>query len=210
MQSIEEKPEEDQKGKRSKKIAFVDPQGDADASSDATGKSSEKTYRKSTYPRESMAAAARKSSVMILARLMGPAMTSSRADRGLYGRTSMYVAPRFQNTYRLESKNPFQREVMQSMMGRFLKSYLDEYKYVPKRAKRLAENLTEELRNQFKLCQFERYRYVALVTVGDKAMQDFRCVTRALWDPEKDDCISSSYEAPSFFVVASVWIVYFE
>uniref|UniRef100_A0A182PCJ2 Dynein light chain n=1 Tax=Anopheles epiroticus TaxID=199890 RepID=A0A182PCJ2_9DIPT len=157
-----------------------------------------------------MGALARKSSVMILSRLMGPPMTSSRIGRGMYDRTSMYVVPRFQNTFRLESKNPVRREVMESMMGHFLRSYLDEYKYVPKRAKRLAENLSEELRNQFKMCQFERYRCVAVVTVGDKKMQDFRCVARALWDAEKDDCISSTYEAPTFFVVASVWIVYYE
>uniref|UniRef100_A0A182YIF7 Dynein light chain n=1 Tax=Anopheles stephensi TaxID=30069 RepID=A0A182YIF7_ANOST len=183
-----------EKSKRPRKIGFVDPQGDSEGSDGR--KSTEKTYRKS--------------SVLILSRLMGPAMTSSRADRSLYDRTSMYVVPRFQNTYRLDSRNPFRREAMRSLMDHFLKSYLDEYKYVPKRAKRLAENLSEELRNQFKLCHFERYRIVALVTVGDKKMQDFRCVARALWDPEKDDCLSCTYEAPAFFVVASVWVVYFE
>uniref|UniRef100_A0A1S4GP48 Uncharacterized protein n=2 Tax=gambiae species complex TaxID=44542 RepID=A0A1S4GP48_ANOGA len=193
-----------EKAKRPKKIGFVDPQGDTEALD------TRKSYRKSTYPRESLSALARKSSVLILSRLMGPPMTSSKIDRGLYDRTSMYVVPRFQNTFRMESKNPFRREVMQSMMGHFLHTYLDEYKYVAKRAKRLAENLSEELRNQFKLCQFERYRYVALVTVGDKKMQNFRCVARALWDPEKDDCISCTYEAPPFFVVASVWTVYYE
>uniref|UniRef100_A0A182WAG5 Dynein light chain n=1 Tax=Anopheles minimus TaxID=112268 RepID=A0A182WAG5_9DIPT len=201
-------PKEGEKGKRPKKIGFVDPQGDS-AGQDVR-KSTERTYRKSTYPRESMAAMARKSSVLILSRLLGPAMTSSRADRMLHDRTSMYVVPRFQNTYRLESKHPLCRETMQTLMDQFLKSYLDEYKYVPKRAKQLAESVSEELRNQFKLCQFERYRFVALVTVGDKKMQDFRCVARALWDPEKDDCLSSTYEAPCFFVVASVWVVYFE
>uniref|UniRef100_A0A182SEZ9 Dynein light chain n=1 Tax=Anopheles maculatus TaxID=74869 RepID=A0A182SEZ9_9DIPT len=199
---------EGEKGKRPRKIGFVDPQGDSEGLDDR--KSTERTYRKSTYPRESMSAMARKSSVLILSRLMGPAMTSSRADRSLYDRTSMYVVPRFQNTYRMDSRNPFRREAMRSLMDHFLKSYLDEYKYVPKRAKRLAENLSEELRNQFKLCQFERYRIVALVTVGDKKMQDFRCVARALWDPEKDDCLSCTYEAPTFYVVASVWVVYFE
>uniref|UniRef100_A0A182JV92 Dynein light chain n=1 Tax=Anopheles christyi TaxID=43041 RepID=A0A182JV92_9DIPT len=157
-----------------------------------------------------MSALARKSSVLILSRLMGPAMTSSKIDRGLYDRTSMYVVPRFQNTFRMESKHPFRREVMHSMMDHFLRTYLDEYKYVAKRAKRLAENLSEELRNQFKLCQFERYRYVALVTVGDKKRQDLRCVARALWDPEMDHCISCTYEAPTYFVVASVWAVYYE
>ncbi|XP_050072951.1 dynein light chain Tctex-type 5-like [Anopheles maculipalpis] len=199
---------EGEKGKRPRKIGFVDPQEGSEGPDGR--KSTEKTYRKSTYPRESMAAMARKSSVLILSRLMGPAMTSSRADRGLYDRTSMYVVPRFQNTYRLDSKNPFRREAMLTLMDRFLKSYLEEYKYVPKRAKWLAENLSEELRNQFKLCQFERYRIVALVTVGDKKMQDFRCVARALWDAEKDDCLSCTYEALTFFVVASVWVVYFE
>lgn len=99
---------------------------------------------------------------------------------------------------------------MQSMMNQFLQSYLDDYKYVSKRAKRLAENLSEELRNQFKRCQFDRYRYVAVVNVGDKAAQDFKCVTRALWDAEKDDCVSFSYEAATFFVTASVWAIYYE
>uniref|UniRef100_A0A182JI02 Uncharacterized protein n=1 Tax=Anopheles atroparvus TaxID=41427 RepID=A0A182JI02_ANOAO len=99
---------------------------------------------------------------------------------------------------------------MHTMMNHFLKSYLDDYKYLAKRAKRLAENLSEELKNQFKLCRFDRYRFVALVTVGDKRSQDFRGVSRALWDPEKDDFLSVTYEAPAFFVIASVWAVYFE
>ncbi|XP_053670440.1 dynein light chain Tctex-type 5-like [Anopheles nili] len=194
------------KGKRPKKIGFADPQDDTDGR-----KSTVKTYRKSTYPRDSdVAGAARKSSFLILSRLVGPQMTSSRSDRSLYTRTSMYTAPRYQNSYRMESYKPFQRERMQILLGRFMETFLDEYKYVPKRSKRLAENLSEELRNQFKTYQFDRYRCVALVTVGDKKMQDFRCVARALWDPEKDDCISYTYEAPSFFVTASVWAVYFE
>ncbi|XP_052873575.1 dynein light chain Tctex-type 5-like [Anopheles cruzii] len=196
-----------EKTKRLKKIGFAEPDNQPERESK---KLSEKAYRKSTYPRESMAAIARKSSVFILSSLMGPAMSSLRGQRSLHDRTSMYMAPRFQNSYRLESKYPFNRTAMQSMMNNFLQVYLGDYKYSAKRAKRLAENLGEELRNQFKRCHFDRYRAVVLVTVGDKASQDLRCVARALWDPENDDCASFSYEAATFFVVASVWAIYCE
>ncbi|XP_035786150.1 tctex1 domain-containing protein 1-like [Anopheles albimanus] len=190
--------------KKAKKIGFVEAE---DSTENEKSKRPEKSYRNSTYPRESVSEATRKSS---LSRLMGSAKFSFLAQKGLNDRTSMYMVPRFQNSYRLESKNSFHRTSMQSMMNQFLQSYLDDYKYASKRAKRLAENLSEELRNQFKRYPFDRYRYVAVINVGDKVSQDFKCVARALWDAEKDDCICFSYEAASFFVTASVWAIYYE
>ncbi|XP_062538867.1 dynein light chain Tctex-type protein 2B-like [Armigeres subalbatus] len=125
-------------------------------------------------------------------------------------RTTMYMAPRFQNNYRLESRRPFNRDRVQLMVARYLGTFLAEHRYNPKRAKRLAENLCFELRNLIKRCHFDRYRVVAMVTVGDKQSQDFRSVLRFVWDAEKDGYVNFAHETPDFFVIATVFAVYFE
>ncbi|XP_019558569.3 dynein light chain Tctex-type protein 2B [Aedes albopictus] len=125
-------------------------------------------------------------------------------------RTTMYMSPRFQNTYRLESCYPFDRDRVQLMVDRYLGGFLQEHRYNPRRAKRLAENLSVELRNMVQRCGYERYRVVALVTVGDRQSQDFRSVLRFVWDAEKDGYVNFVYEAPTYFLTATVFAVYYE
>lgn len=120
------------------------------------------------------------------------------------------MSPRFQNNYRLESRHPFNRERVQFIVDRYLNSFLEDHKYNPKRAKRLAENLSVELRDMVKRCNFERYRVVAMVTVGDKNSQDFKSCMRFVWDADKDGYVNFAFEAPTFFVIATVLAVYYE
>ncbi|XP_065094571.1 dynein light chain Tctex-type protein 2B-like [Ochlerotatus camptorhynchus] len=104
----------------------------------------------------------------------------------------------------------FNRERVQFIIDRYLNSFLEDHKYNPRRAKRLAENLSAELRDMVKRCSFERYRVVAMVTVGDKNSQDFKSFMRFVWDAEKDGYVNFVYEAPTYFVIATVLAVYYE
>ncbi|EAT38825.1 AAEL009321-PA [Aedes aegypti] len=125
-------------------------------------------------------------------------------------RTTMYMSPRFRKTYRLESSYPFDRDRVQHTVDRYLSQFLTEHRYNPRRAKRLAENLSVELRNMVKRFDYQRYRVVAVVTIGDKQSQDFRSVARFVWDAEKDGYVNFAYEAAEYFLTATVFAVYYE
>ncbi|XP_055607954.1 dynein light chain Tctex-type protein 2B-like [Uranotaenia lowii] len=189
--------------KPKKKIAFAESTGDM--SKDRTNT---RVYRKSIMPnlRESfmMAGLGRESS----AHLFGPSMMESR--RFTSRRSTMYLTPRFQNTYQLESRYPFNRERAQTMMNHYMQVFLDGFHYNPKRARRSAENLSASLRDLIKQCHFERYRVVSYVTIGDKMGQSFKSAFRNVWDPEKDGIVTYSHDAPSFFLVAFVCAIYYE
>lgn len=96
------------------------------------------------------------------------------------------------------------------MLNRFMEYFLSSYKHNPKRAKRMAENLAVELRNMLKGRAYERYRIVALATIGDKTSQDFHAGMRFVWDAEKDAYVNYAHEAPAYFIIVTVFGVYFE
>ncbi|XP_021695627.1 tctex1 domain-containing protein 1-A-like [Aedes aegypti] len=198
----------DKKAKK-KKIVIMEPNEHIVA--DKT-----KVYRKSVFPgiRESMDLglnSRRQSSTgNLLGSLMSSGFPSMASRRWTSRRSTMYKSPRFQNNYRLESRNPFIRERVQLIVERYLTAFVEQHKYNPRRAKRLAENLSVDLRDLVKRCGFERYRVLAVVTVGDRNSQDFKSVLRFVWDAEKDGYVNVTYETPTYFIVATVFAVYYE
>ncbi|XP_055629034.1 dynein light chain Tctex-type protein 2B-like [Toxorhynchites rutilus septentrionalis] len=153
---------------------------------------------------------ARSSGAPLYRNLLTSGFPSIASRRWTSQRSTMYLTPRFQNTYRLESRYPFRRGEVEAVVNRYLGSFLHSYHYIPKRAKRLAENLSIDLKNTIKRCHFERYRIVTWVTVGDKFHQDFKASMRFLWDADKDGYVDFAFDGPNFFVVALICAVYYE
>ncbi|EDS45291.1 conserved hypothetical protein [Culex quinquefasciatus] len=199
---------------KKKGVLILEPAADEAASSD---KKKKKVYRKSLFVniRQSMdygspADYHRQSSASdMFNRLMSsgyPIASREFTSR----RSTIYQVPRFQNNFVLESSRPFRREEVQTMLNRFMEYFLSSYKHNPKRAKRMAENLAVELRNMLKGRAYERYRIVALATIGDKTSQDFHAGMRFVWDAEKDAYVNYAHEAPAYFIIVTVFGVYFE
>ncbi|XP_029708297.1 dynein light chain Tctex-type 5-B [Aedes albopictus] len=198
----------DKKAKK-KKIVIMEP-------SEHVVSEKTKVYRKSVFPgiRESldMSLNSRRQSSTgnLLSSLMSSGFPSLQSRRWTSRRSTMYKAPRFQNNYRMESRNPFVRERVQLIVDRYLTAFVEQHKYNPRRAKRLAENLSVDLRDVVKRCGFERYRILAVVTVGDKNSQDFKSVMRFVWDADKDGYVNVAYETSTYFIIATVFAVYYE
>ncbi|XP_053686837.1 dynein light chain Tctex-type protein 2B [Sabethes cyaneus] len=193
-----------------KKIVIMEPHEESGVEKRREGG---KRYRKSIFPgfRDSiMMDSRRQSSVAAFGRMMDAAFPSLPSQRFTSRRSTMYLTPRFQNTYRLESRHPFKREKVEHIVDRYLRNFLDDHKYNPKRAKRLAEDMSVELKNLIKFCNYDRYRVLSVVTIGDKTSQDFKCVMRFVWDAEKDGYINFAYETPTYFVIATIFAVYYE
>ncbi|XP_055629923.1 dynein light chain Tctex-type protein 2B-like [Toxorhynchites rutilus septentrionalis] len=195
---------------KKKQIAIVEPAG-------YTRRKEEK--RKSFFPdprgsqdmQDSSNSTEKKQSVaQVYDRLMNAGFPSVAPRRWTSQRSTLYKSPRFQNTYLLESRRPFDRDEVEPIVHHYLDSFLQNLKYYPKRAKRLAENLSIDLRDTIKRCRYDRYRTVVWVTVGDKFHQDFRATMHFLWDAEKDGYITYAFETPDFFVNVVIFGIYYE
>lgn len=57
---------------------------------------------------------------------------------------------------------------------------------------------------------FYSYRYIVIVTVGEKLYQGYNSLANFLWDAEKDGYLKYVYETPKFFAVATFYYIYYD
>ncbi|KAH8257814.1 hypothetical protein KR038_001542 [Drosophila bunnanda] len=118
---------------------------------------------------------------------------------------------RFMPTYRLESKNPLNKERVENIIKAVMnRHYNDEYMFHPKHSLHMAAQVSEEIKNRIKLNNYDRYRYIVLVTVGEFLMQGLYSMVNFLWDAEKDGFVTYRVERPSYFAVCTTFYLYYD
>ncbi|XP_030387668.1 tctex1 domain-containing protein 1 [Scaptodrosophila lebanonensis] len=118
---------------------------------------------------------------------------------------------RYMPNYRLEPKNPLKKEWLEIAMKDVMnKNYHNEYMFHPKHSLHLAAQVSEEIKNRIKLMNYDRYRYIVLVTVGENLMQGLYAMVNFLWDAEKDGFVSHTIETPRFFALCTVYYIYYD
>jgi len=55
-----------------------------------------------------------------------------------------------------------------------------------------------------------RYKFIVLVQVADKLNQGLCIISRPLWDSERDNYITCSFENQKVVVVASIFAIYYD
>ncbi|XP_055609634.1 dynein light chain Tctex-type 5 isoform X2 [Uranotaenia lowii] len=118
---------------------------------------------------------------------------------------------KFQPTYQLESKNPFNRDACEAILRESLDKALQGVEYSSYFAPSLCQQICEDVKAKVKELNFDRYRLVVTVTMGERYMQGLKSIAQFLWDPEKDSYVSCIYDSsPSLFAVATVYAIYFD
>ncbi|KAH8340008.1 hypothetical protein KR067_006197 [Drosophila pandora] len=118
---------------------------------------------------------------------------------------------RYMPTYRLESKNPLNKERVENIIKAVMnRHYNDEYMFHPKHSLHMAAQVSEEIKNRIKMNNYDRYRYIVLVTVGEFLMQGLYSMVNFLWDAEKDGFVTYSVERPSYFAVCTAFYLYYD
>ncbi|EDW32121.1 GL10607 [Drosophila persimilis] len=118
---------------------------------------------------------------------------------------------RFMPTYRLEPKNPLNKERVEIIMKAVMnKHYNDEYMFHPKHSLHMAAQISEEIKNRIKLMNYDRYRYIVLVTVGECLMQGLYSMVNFLWDAEKDGFVTYKVEQPSYYAICTTFYIYYD
>uniref|UniRef100_A0A1A9ZKW8 Uncharacterized protein n=1 Tax=Glossina pallidipes TaxID=7398 RepID=A0A1A9ZKW8_GLOPL len=97
---------------------------------------------------------------------------------------------KFLPTYRLEPKVPLNKEVCEKIMKTVMDKTFQDFVYAPKPALSLCAEVSEEIKNRVKNLNFDRYRYIVVVSIGEKLYQGYYSLVNFLWDPEKDGYLS--------------------
>jgi len=116
-----------------------------------------------------------------------------------------------ENTYRLEPLMSFRssraEEIIRSVFRDIFASVSD-YPDKPEETHHLVKMAANEIRNRTRMLNYDRYKIVVLVNIGQRAGQSVRVVSRCLWAVTVDTWASATYEARNLFAVGTVFAIY--
>ncbi|XP_077294970.1 dynein light chain Tctex-type 5-like [Arctopsyche grandis] len=115
-----------------------------------------------------------------------------------------------QNTYRVEPKRPFDVAKTKIHLKNVLELNLKEIEYSDQCAKELCFTIVEEIKTGIKSENFDRYRIIVAVVIGEKKMQGVQINHTFLWDPRRDKYVNHLYETNNFYAQATVYGVYLD
>lgn len=116
----------------------------------------------------------------------------------------------YENTYQLEPKRKFEAGKVKAIIDNVLSEQLKEEKYDPKASRQMTLTLAEIIKSSVKELNYERYKIVCMVSIGQLKEQGFRAGSRCCWDAKWDTFATGSFKNKSLFAIATVWGVYYE
>ena len=118
----------------------------------------------------------------------------------------------FENTY--ETKPRDGQKFEHGAVSRVIRLAFDEMlvgkSYDAAHSAELSKALSDEILAKVKALNYGRYKLVCQVTIGQNKGQGIREASRCLWDTEKDNFASESFQNASLFVTAVVFGTYFD
>ncbi|XP_050093877.1 dynein light chain Tctex-type 5-like [Anopheles aquasalis] len=118
---------------------------------------------------------------------------------------------KFLPSYRLCSRNPFNREACEVILRESMDKSLQGVEYSSYFAPSLCQQICEDIKTRVKELKFDRYKIIVTVTIGERYMQGLKAISQFLWDPEKDSYASCIYDAsPSLVAVGTIYAIYFD
>lgn len=116
----------------------------------------------------------------------------------------------YENTYRLEPQRKFEAHKVKALMREVLMHHLQDEKYEPKACSQMAQTLTQIIMGKVKELNYERYKVVCLVTIGELKEQGMRAASQCVWDAKWDTFASENFKNKSLFAIANVFAAYQE
>ncbi|CAH2089417.1 unnamed protein product [Euphydryas editha] len=116
----------------------------------------------------------------------------------------------YQPTYQLNPRKRFNVENVEKILKRIINSELEEVEYSEKLIPDLCLNLTENIRTAIKEENYDRYRIIVAVTIGQRRQQSVHMFHSFLWDHERDAFASHNFENCHIYANVIVYGVYFD
>ncbi|ESO92401.1 hypothetical protein LOTGIDRAFT_233161 [Lottia gigantea] len=116
----------------------------------------------------------------------------------------------YENTFRMEPPEKFRPDKVMPIIERVLSKRLEGVKYDPVECSVLAKTTADEIKTHVKELDFKRYKIISQVTIGEKKDQSIQVSSRFLWDADRDNYASFSYESRSLFATGILFAIYYE
>ncbi|KAK3733944.1 hypothetical protein QZH41_001727 [Actinostola sp. cb2023] len=117
---------------------------------------------------------------------------------------------RYENTYKMEPDKRFNVHEVKEILEETLEESLEDVKYDAVRCKALSKSLSHTICERVKLLGFQRFKYVAKVTIGEIKGQGVRVASRFLWNEKHDNWVDTVFTNTEIFAVAVLYAVYQE
>ncbi|KAI8826262.1 Tctex-1 family-domain-containing protein [Fimicolochytrium jonesii] len=118
----------------------------------------------------------------------------------------------FENTFKLKPDRKFQSETVRRIAAEILQRNLTKQKYESGKSPIFAQSISNEILGAVKKLDYERYKIMVDVTIGEFKGQGIQVASRAVWDTTTDSYASArrSRTYATIFAVAIVFGCYFE
>ncbi|KAJ3195391.1 Tctex1 domain-containing protein 3 [Irineochytrium annulatum] len=116
----------------------------------------------------------------------------------------------YENTYAMKPDRKFQSEPVRKLTEEILKTSLLKVKYDAEKVPDISMKLANEILAAIKKLEYDRYKFVVDITIGEFKGQGIRVASRCLWDTSTDSFASASFRNGTLFAVAIVFACYYE
>ncbi|GFR89671.1 Tctex1 domain-containing protein 1-like [Elysia marginata] len=113
-------------------------------------------------------------------------------------------------TYRMEPRRKFESNQVRQCIKTVLESRLERFPYNPKFCANMSRMLSDEIKRGVKAMNFDRYKIVCSVIIGEQKGQGVQVTSRCAWDEKVDSFASYSFQNEKIFCTATVFGVYNE
>ncbi|KAK3803829.1 hypothetical protein RRG08_029423 [Elysia crispata] len=138
-------------------------------------------------------------------KLMGRALEKRESTIG-DGAPQVHYEP----TYRLEPKQKFNTARVLEAVKDVIDNRLQDMKYMERIAPNMNRILGDEVKERVKRMNFERYKIVVVVMIGEKKGQGIMVSSRCSWDDNLDNYVSHTFQNKQLFCTCSVYGIYQE
>lgn len=127
----------------------------------------------------------------------------------------MVVEKKYEPTYRMEPDRSkrFSPARVKDLIKAVLSPLLDNYEYSVSSTPNPAEmtlRLPDLILKQVKTLEFERYKFVCLVSMGSAGDNSVRLSSRCLWDTNLDTCVTYTHTDKTFYCTVTLYGLYHE
>ncbi|KAI5642486.1 tctex-1 family domain-containing protein [Phthorimaea operculella] len=114
-------------------------------------------------------------------------------------------------TYQLEPHRPFKTAAVQQVVDAMVDEFCPRgYKYNPTESPKLAMTMALDIMRAIKAMNFDRYRIIVVVTVGQKRSQSYTNTISFIWDGLWDRYVDTHREFTTCIIQVTVFGVYYD
>ena len=113
-----------------------------------------------------------------------------------------------QNVIKLSYREKVPVIAMKEILQNCLQEKLAGVQYEGDRCGNLSKTIADIIRNRLKTLNYERYKFVVQVIIGERREQGIRVGSRCFWDSNTDNQASETYTNDHIFCVATAFAIY--